>query len=360
MKGFAALLWGLGAFSLVGGSSFAAPLSQEQIYRLLIKVTRAPTEVSYSGTFTAVMNHSGRFGKVVVKVTHVPGTRDRVTVLEPRDLAGRVARRGDDAFRGNLGGPGGFRVLSPDFRKRLSEDLSLLLANYSLTADNGESVAGRATYRIDITPRFAGRAHKGIWVDKATGIVLKVTAYRPYDADSLEVHFDSIAQSPQVWSLPADSIPQSPALPPPPLVSALDGTESGGWLGIVRPAELDRIRALAGKEGFHLLSPQYLPRGFVLDEVDEVRVPHGQNRDAVHLLYSDGLSSISLFLEAPEPFWPDRIRHFFLGRPAGRKVHERGFAVVEGERNGTRFVLVSDIIEDDLAKMASSLEEVGR
>jgi len=354
------LLWGLGAFSLVGGSSFGAPLSQEQIYRLLVKVTRAPAEVAYSGTFTAVMNHSGRMGTVVVQVSHAPGTRDQVTILAPRDLAGRIARRGDDAFRGNLGGPGGFRVLSPDARKRVSEDLSLLLANYSLTASDGETVAGRATYRIDINPKYPGRAQKGIWVDRATGIVLKVTADRPYDADSLEVHFDSIVQTPDVWSLPANYSPPAPDSSPLRLESALDGSESGGWLGILRPSELDRIQDLASGESFRLLSPQYLPRGFVLDEVDEVRVPHGRDRDAVHLLYSDGLSSISLFLEAPEPLWPDRIRHFFLGRPIGRKVHERGFAVVEGEKDGTRYVLVSDIIADDLAKMASSLEEVAR
>lgn len=360
MKGFAALLWGLGAFSLVGASSFAAPLSQEQIYRLLVKVTRAPAAVAYSGTFTAVMNHSGRIGTVVVQVAHTPGTRDQVTVLSPRDLAGRAARRGDDAFRGNLGGPGGFRVLSPDARKRVSEDLSLLVANYLLSASDGEAVAGRATYRIDITPRYPGRAQKGIWVDRATGIVLKVTADRPYDADSLEVHFDSISQTPEVWSLPADYSPPTPDSLPQRLESAMDGSESEGWLGILRSAELDRIRSLAAKVGFHLLSPQYLPRGFVLDEVDEVRVPHGRDRDAVHLLYSDGLSSISLFLEAPEPLWPDQIRHFFLGHPVGRKVHERGFAVVVGEKDGTRYVLVSDIIEDDLAKMASSLEEVAR
>ncbi len=360
MKGLAAWFWGLGALSLVSGGCFASPLSQEQIYRLLIKITQAPTEVSYTGTFTAVMDRSGKVGRVVVEVSHTPDAPDRVTILSPKDFAGRMARRGDDAFRGNLGGPGGFRVLSPDTRKRLSEDLALLLANYSLSASDGERVAGRPTYRIDITPKYPGRAEKGIWVDKDTGIVLKVTSDRPYDSDSLEVHFDSIAQSPEVWSLPTDYSPVESNLFPPSLESAMDGSESGGWLGIVRSAELDRIRALAAKERFHLLSPQYLPRGFVLDEVDEVRVPHGNRGKAVHLLYSDGLSSISLFLEAPEPLWPDRIRHFFLGRPVGRKVHERGFAIVMGDKNGTHYVLVSDIVEDDLAKMATSLEEVGR
>lgn len=348
----------LSLFALFVGGVSGQTLSLDSVYQLLLKVADAPSRVNYEGTVRTVF--SGRFGArtVVVRIDHQATGRERLRIVEPAEDAGKVfIRNTREEARSGRHGPLSLGISG--LKSRIRSDLSLLLSNYSLHAEGGGRVAGRQTFRIDITPDNPGRKSKEIWVDRKTGIVLKSVVQRPVGGVVVTTEFTEIRQTPESWTLPKSSEP--------PL--KLPQQEAGGvstgakWIGAIDQKELATLKSLEEREHFVLLSPRYLPTGFVMEEVREFPSPTDSHSKVVHILYSDGLSSISLFLQEVEPFWPDRVRSFLFGhrRREGNNHHhpeDHGVAVVEGSQDGTRYVLVSDVATEILRRMAESLKPV--
>lgn len=347
------------SFFTLGSLPLAAQnLNLESIYGLLLKVAEAPFQVAYQGTVRTVSVDTSGSRTVVVHIEHQTNGQDKVTILEPSRDAGRVFERNarEEALHGG-GGP--LSLGLSGVKSRVEPDLALLLSNYTLSAVNGGKVAGRETYRIEILPIHPGRKSKQIWVDRSTGIVVKSVVTRPVNDVVVTTEFTAIDLSPDTWTLPTSGVQ--------PLELAKQ--EAGGvstdakWNGVIDKAELTTLASIEKKERFVLLSPGYLPTGFVMEEVRDFPSPTDSQSRVVHILYSDGLSSISLFLQPEEPFWPDKVRSFFFGRGSRdgnghRHPDEHGVAVVEGSRSGTRYVLVSDVATETLTKMADSLSPV--
>ena len=328
-------------------------LRLDAVYRLMLKVAAAPAYVAYSGTIRTVTVTAGKSHTVVVQLDHRTDGRDRVTIVRPKEDAGKVFTRDDDGrHRRPDGGPLSLGVVGE--KNRVKSDLALLLSNYRLTAGDGKPVAGRTTYVIDIIPKYSGRKSKEIWVDRKSGIVLKSIVTRPVGKVVTTTEFTDIKLSPNSWSVPG-STNQKLILPKPEAQSVSTGAQ---WIGVRDNGELSKLAAIEKKGHFVLLSPHFLPEGFVMEEVREFPSPTDSHAQVVHILYSDGLSSISLFLQQEEPFWPDRVRSFFFGRRRGHHPEEHGVVVVEGTQNGTRYVLVSDVAAETLQQMADSLSPV--
>lgn len=349
----------LALLAFVASRSFGQGLSLDTVYRLLLKVASAPTQVDYSGTVrTAAVGKAGTH-VVVVHIDHKTNGSDRVKVIEPAREAGRVfVRSSSDHEHGHRANEPLSLGLS-GVKSRLRSDLGLLLSNYHLSAGDGKPVAGRSTYRIDIVPKYPGRKSKQLWVDRATGVVLKSIINHPVGGVVVTTQFTHIQLSPQSWSLPS-STHHSLVLNKQEGPRLSNGTR---WIGVLDKSELATLKGLEKKEHFPLLAPAYLPKGFVMEEVRAFPSPTDPKATVVHILYSDGLSSISLFLQQEEPFWPDRVRRFFFGDHHDGAHHhpeERGVAVVEGTESGTRYVLVSDIATETLKRMANSLSAVNR
>lgn len=329
----------------------AQGLNIDSIYGLLMRVATAPSEVSYNGTVKSEFVNSSGTRTVLVKIRHRRDGEDRVTILQPARDAGKVFVRNSSGANEH----GSNRPLSlglSGVKNRVGGDLALLLANYSLTAFDGGKIAGRATYRVEILPKYPDRKSKQIWVDRKTGIVLKSVVRHPVGNLVVTTEFTSIALTPNTWTLP------DAGMKPLKLPSQEAGVSTGTkWKGVIDKTELSTLAAIEKKEHFTLLSPSYLPPGFVMEEVRDFPSPTDSHARVVHILYSDGLSSISLFLQQEEPFWPDRVRSFLFGGRRRDHHHpdEHGVAVVEGARNGTRYVLVSDVATETLQKMADSL-----
>ncbi len=347
------VLLSLSLLTLLETAVWADGLNLEGVYHLLMKVAAAPAHVEYHGIVQTISAGPDATRTVVVQIEHSSSGSDRVTIIRPSEDAGRVFARNTGEDRRHEGD----RALSLGFlgeKGRVESDLALLLSNYRLSAVDGEPIAGRTTYRIDIVPEYPDRKSKSIWVDRRTGIVLKSIVNRPVGDVAVTTEFTQIQLSPESWTLPS-SDNQPLVLPKQGAEGVSTGTE---WIGITDKTELATLNALAKKENFALLSPRYLPQGFVMEEVREFPSPTNAHAQVVHILYSDGLSSISLFLQQEEPFWPDRIRSFFFGRRHDANHHrpeEHGVAVVEGAESGTRYVLVSDVATETLKRMADSL-----
>lgn len=253
----------------------------EEVRGLLDRMVRASRSLDYIGTFV-YRNGSMIQSMKIIHRADVNGSRERLVALSgaarevirdgqrvicilPDDRAVVVGRRGLDG----LGPPS---VFDPEVG--IGSDIAEF---YSLTSDGVERVAAREATVIDVRPRDRYRYGFRLAVDHETGLLLK-SELLDNDRATLEqivyTHLD----------LP-ESIPD------------VDLEPRISDAGFTR-YEVD---GAASVEGGAAARPQewtigWLPAGFRM--ADESYGPIHPGRGSVdHRVYSDGLASLSIFIE---------------------------------------------------------------
>jgi sigma-E factor negative regulatory protein RseB len=234
----------------------AADADDEQAVRLLARAERAPRSVAYSGVqFISSWGVRGT-ASLVVEVRHWPAKGTAVSV---RNASGGV---GGELFQGDPGDAAG------GVARAGSGPLGLLARNYHVEREpRRENVAGRpadvvVALREDRSP--AAR----FWLDAATGLLLRREVYDSKGATARASAFVDIS---------VGRVSSAGHLPP--MLSSRDSAPVTG-------ARLDELRAA----GWQV--PERLPLGLHLYDVRETTDSAGP---ILHLSYSDGLSTVSLF-----------------------------------------------------------------
>ncbi len=162
------------------------------------------------------------------------------------------------------------KVLPPD-RER-----ETLLSNYELSTSTADKVAGRATWRLTMKPRTAGKAWQMLWVDQETKVVLRSRRFIPRRSFASRAQFDSF--SPRK--------PQNDAL----------FEVSAATAGVIEARGLApqflTLEQLGQAAGDRSRLPASLPGGFIFESADVLPV---RGRKVLHARYTDGLIVISLF-----------------------------------------------------------------
>lgn len=242
------------------------------------RMSRAVDELNYEGTLVHVhggdstvlsIAHRVEKGRVTERITSADGGReiirtdDEVTCIFPDQRTVLVEERDefdDDAspLRGHLPGPAG---INPGL--------------YHVAFGERERVAGRNALGIAIRPKDGFRYGYRIWLDRATAMPLKTQLLDEHGTVLEQVLFTAI-------SLPT-KIPGSAVAPTVPIdrfaVRRSSATPEAG----VRPALADWV---AGE----------VPPGFRLT-VRQAKVASDAERGLRHMVYSDGLATVSLFIE---------------------------------------------------------------
>lgn len=216
--------------------------------------------------------------------------------------------------------------------------VDLLLKNYQPVLAGQELVLGRQTDVVTLKPRRGSGASRKLWIDRATGVVLRAEQYN--SAGKLVSR--SLYLSVDWKASPPDSLFVIPA----------------GWKRVTAPVQVERHwdkEELSRYMGFTIREPGYIPPGFVLDGFHLVVRPNAL--PSAHIRYVDGLNSISIF-EHRCP--PGRGRGFQWGRRIGRRGNCEFFTSNEGnvlvkEVGGIRFIVVGDLPESELQKVIDSL-----
>lgn len=229
-----------GAGALVGAVPVsAAPDPELRARSLLLDAARAAATRSFSGTQYVGTWRGRAQTSAVVDVVHRPGTGSTV-----RDGASRAV------------------ALTPELDERL---LSLLAAHYDLVVAGEAHCAGRATHVVEARRDGvvgAGRVAGRFWLDTATGLVLRREVY---DTDGTRLRSSAFVD-----------------------VRIAPGSAAEARPGTVRadPA------AVLPRTGWQ--PPRQLPGGL---ELFEARVRQAVRGTVLHLAYSDGLSTLSLFAQ---------------------------------------------------------------
>lgn len=239
---------------LAGPAVAARPtLTPTEAQAVMQKGADAGDTVSYSGRQSFLAHRDGRaiVAQVDVDARARQGTQVRVN-----------SQRGQQLHRGFTPALISSRVVDDEL-------LDLLERNYHLSGTGGASVAGRSASVVTATREGSSSAAARWWIDDATGIVLWQETYDRSGSVDLSFGFTSVSVShggsilehlPPKLAAPRTSTSLT-------LSSAAD-LKASGWSCVRELAGLSLVR---------------------------IRSDRANNPDIVHLVYSDGLNTVSVF-----------------------------------------------------------------
>lgn len=310
------------------------PLDPTKVLKMVLE---APHVIDYDGTKVITVLRGGRPETVTVTESHKRPDMMRLEFVSPEGVAGRlIVDNGGEAWhyepRLNMAFEG------PTLQAgSLSRDLTLLLRNYTVRELGTEDVIGRQAVLIVLDPKGAGVRHQ-LWVDRATGTVLRSEETDPARGVILSAYFSRISFS---LNLPAASFQfRTPAGARVFRMFTTDGES-------MSPAALEK------RVGFHVLTPPVLPQGYTFRGGALSRFG---SLTSAYLRYSDGGNLISFF-EAPAGSigWPAVGQPVRIGSQPGRLVDLGYLRVLIWEQRGLRMTAVGSVPTDTLIAVAGRI-----
>ena len=165
------------------------------------------------------------------------------------------------------------RADSRNFPALLPDSLSVLKKNYEISVGGNGRVAGRIALAAQINPRDAYRYGYRLWADKATGLLLKASLIDG-DGDVIEQYMFtqiSIGKDIPESDLSARHLAKATTAAPRPN-DALPQASTKSW------------------------GASQLPAGYTLSARMQRKLP-ARRQPVEHLVYTDGLAVVSVFIE---------------------------------------------------------------
>jgi negative regulator of sigma E activity len=315
----------------------------------------APKTVSYVGQFETVRFSSSHAVATIVKVEHRSPEETRRWYVAPDALYGDyVIQRGTAVYEFDTKHDKVTVTHNPllDDQVATADNFDRVLENYRAIDDGPGMIAEHPTDSVELVNKYTGERAIRVWLDAKTHLVLKKEAYHGNGAVASQTLFDDLRYT--------TSIPEavfSTALPAG--FSEQNGTELS-----MPSTDMDRTIKDAG---FKPYTPKDLPQGFVLTSsaVDTVARPgtgstsgSGGGVRTLHLLYSDGLRSISLFENSTGAsadfgnLHPKTIR--FSDHDASY-VEEGPTTLITWNEHGLHFAMVGDLLLPELVAIGKSV-----
>lgn len=245
----------------------------------LRKIAVAPHQLNYSGVF---VYQSGNRVETS-RITHLSDEAGEHEKLEALDGARReVIRNNDQVYcyypDKNTVVIEKRRAIKP-FPSLLPRQLSDLTENYRIRKGATERVAGFESQVIVLEPKDAFRYTRVLWADAATGLLLKTNARNEKNEVIEQFYFTQLAIGGKIDKnlfVPkrlASKAPEDPFVTQD--ESGLAVPETSGWEVTQLPPGFKKIKELK-------------------------RTMPGKKHPVQHLVYSDGLAAVSIFIEPRE------------------------------------------------------------
>jgi len=218
---------------------------------------------------------------VLFRVEHLAPDKTRRWYLAPESLYGdSIISRGTmeydvDVHRNRVVVA---RNDALDDQVALDDNFGLLLHNYNAVMAPDTSVAGRRAYQVLLVNKYTGETVIRLAVDAQTKLVLERDRFGSTGTVTGQMRFEQVrftsAIPEQTFEIPSG-------------MKQIRGQDES--------LPSNDLRAVVKAAGFRALGPKYLPEGFVpmAGEVNDVKGVR-----TLHLLYSDGLRTVSLFENA--------------------------------------------------------------
>jgi len=332
--------------SVAAAAFFAAaavPIAaQPDPAQLLHDAVDAYAKYSYVGQVQNVDYGNNGADAVLFRIEHRAPDLTRRWYLAPESLYGdSIIGRGDLTYEID---PHNNRLIVVrdnvlDDQVAMDDNFGLLLRNYRAVPAPEDNVAGRRTTNVLLINRYTGQMVMRIALDVQTHLVLQKERFAASGAVTHSMRFEQIRFT--------DAIP-----------AAMFDVPTSGYMRVQGPTEglpSKDLGAIARTAGFRPRSPKYLPEGFV-PVAGEVSVVKGIR--TLHVLYSDGLRTVSLFQNARGAA-VDMSRytsHSAKVRSHDAKYVQDGATTLLAWAQGRlHFTLVGELSRDELLRIASSV-----
>jgi negative regulator of sigma E activity len=339
----AALATLAGALAFASASAARPAAAGDDPTALLRASVAAPKTVSYVGQFETIRFSSSRAVATIVKIEHRAPALTRRWYVAPESLYGDyIITRGDATFEFDTKHARLTTSHNPtvDDQVAAASDISRVLRNYRAVLSGTQTVANRAAVAIDLINVYTGERSERVWIDRETHLVLRKEAYHANGAVASQAQFDELRYT--------DSIPDG--------IFSTDAPAGfahvAGQDVEMMDSDIDRVIAQAG---FKPVEPQNLPQGFALVSGD-VRSVNGVR--TLHLLYSDGLRSISLFENASgaaADFGTMRPKETSFEGHRAEYVEDGPTTLLTWRERNLAFALVGDLLTNELVAIAKSV-----
>ena len=315
----AAILRTRAAFLLV---LCAAPFSHagEAPSEWILRTVKAYSQLSYEGTFVYQKNDSLE----TMQVIHSPEKQGQTRLVALNGEMNEIHRMGGQMTR-YLPERGlmieGLRWSNPFFSAQ-PEDMGRLTAHYGLELGPADRVAGRTCQRLQVRPRDRYRYGYRLCIDRETGLILHAQMIGENNHVRQEVMFTALTVKDHI--------------DPRRLAPAVDASKLKRE---VVKTNADAARAMDARR-WDVSDP---PPGYRLVFGADHVVATGGGQE--HLVYSDGLSAISVFIET-EP-----VR----GKPIVGQTSRGSMNAYGDVRDGHQVLVVGEVPYAALKAMADSL-----
>jgi hypothetical protein len=224
-----------------------------------------------------------------------------------------------------------------------SDKLDLAQRNYDLRFVGREKVADLPCLVVELVPKFKENPKRRLWIHPPTRLPLRMERYDPDGALRVRIAFTEVQIDRPLPLLIFDTtLPQGWQL-----------TEVSAQRQPINVAEAMRVL------GFALLLPTWVPPGYVLDGVFALQ---DRQWKVAHIVYTDGISVISLFehpapkerpREGDQPRSEKEAPHPRMGPPPMVRMFPQQW--VRRNIGGLRIVLVGEASREWLERIAESL-----
>jgi outer membrane lipoprotein-sorting protein len=322
------------------GASPGQRLDGVTLEQVLRSAALAPQIVDYEGTKILSVLRGAEMETVTVNEAHKRPARTRLDFLSPEGVAGRILI--DDGLQAWHYEPRLHMVfVGPTLGPMPDAPISFPLERYRVRTLGWEEVIGRPTAVVSLWPRVGGRERR-LWLDRATGVALRVEERDPSDGLVLTAYFTRISFG---LNLP-------PALFQPRRPAGARVITQAGPVGPLVP-----LAVLARDVRFPVLAPPTLPGGFTL--LGGMSVRDGPVL-AAHLQYSDGTRVVSLFMAPAGRLGPPGRGEAVpaLGTSA-RTVVAGSMRLLLWDGSRTRLTLVGPLPLAEAVALASAIGKAG-
>jgi len=335
-----------GLFSLtlaLAAGSAALAANEPDAGTLLRESMRAQAKVSYVGQLETVRFASNRANANIVKIEHLAPSSTRRWFVAPESLYGDyIITRGPASYEFDAKHAQVTVSTNPTFLDQVAASaiFDRVMSNYKCVFAGYDSVAGHPTVSVVLLNKHTGERTLRVWLDRETHLVLKREEYHANGAIASQMRFEELRYT---KTLPAGIFStEAPA-----------GYKQAKGRDYSRPTS--DVDAAVRQAGFKPYTPKDLPQGFALTSgssttVDGVRT--------LHLIYSDGLRTLSLFENATGAaadfgaLRPHTVR--FEGHDA-QYVEDGPTTLLTWKEHGLHFALVGDLLRTELIEIAKSV-----